>query len=235
MKPDYPALVFEGVTVSFPGIDRPAVSALSFELASGDHVALLGLNGSGKTTLLQAAVGLVDFEGMIHLGGEEVTKKNLASVRRKTGFLFSVPEDQLLFPKVVNDVAFGLIRGGIPAAEAGRRARTMLRKLDAHEYSERPPHQLSHGQRLRVALAGALVTEPILLLLDEPSAGLDPPGKRRLARYLAVLPSAMLIATHDLPFARNVCSRYLVLEEGRLVQQGEDFAEVETRWNDSFD
>ena len=142
-----------------------------------------------------------------------------------------MPEDQILFPRVIDDVAFSLRSRGASPAEARERGRAALAAMGAPGIEDRPPGELSHGQRLRVALAGALVAEPAILLLDEPSAGLDPPGRRELAAHLATLPAAMLVATHDIEFARSACDRFVLLEEGRIAATGDCFEEVVGRWD----
>jgi len=228
-----PALIFEGVTVRYETGGEPALSDVSFSVAAGERAALLGLNGSGKTTLLMAAVGLVAHEGVIRICGTPVARHTVAKAREKTGFLFNVPEDQLLLPKVIEDVAFGLLRQGVGAGEAFARARQSLDSLGIVHLAESPLHHLSHGQKQRVALAGALVTRPPLLLLDEPSAGLDPPGKRVLIRLLSALDAAVLVATHDLDFASCLCGRFIMLDQGRIVLDGTDAEAVRSRWGHS--
>jgi cobalt/nickel transport system ATP-binding protein len=225
-----PALAFREVTVRYDPEDAPTIAAASFSLDPGERVALVGLNGSGKTTLLSAAVGLVPHEGEIRVAGERLTRATAGGIRDRIGFVFNVPEDQLLFPSVLDDVAFGLRRRGVPVPDAAARAKHALGALGVEHLAGAPVHHLSHGQKQRVALAGALVTEPSLLLLDEPSAGLDPPGRRALAALLAELDAATLIATHDLGFAASVCGRFLVLDQGRLVFDGKDSSEVKRRW-----
>jgi len=212
-----PALVYDRVTVRYEPGGLPVLDAVSLAVDPGDRVALVGLNGSGKTTLLMAAVGLLEHEGEIRVGSQPVTPRTLQAVRAGVGFLFNVPEDQLLFPRAVDDAAFALLRKGMPPEQAMTRAREVLDQLGVGAVADTPLHHLSHGQKQRVALAGALVSKPPLLLLDEPSAALDPPGKRDLARLLSSLDAAMLLATHDLEFAASVCSRYVVLHGGRVI------------------
>lgn len=216
------AISFRGVSVRYEPDDPPALVEIAFDVAAGERVALLGLNGSGKTTLLMAAVGLAPHEGAIAVDGLVVERRTLSRVRDRVGFLFNVPEDQLLFPKVEDDVAFGLLRRGASPEEARDGARRALGSLGVGHLAGAPLHHLSHGQKQRVALAGALVGEPPLLLLDEPSAGLDPPGSRALARLLSERAAAMLVATHDLDFARRLCERFVVLDAGRVVYDGAD-------------
>ena len=225
-----PTLALSDVTVRYPGDAGDTLAGVSLELAPGEQVALVGLNGSGKTTLLLATAGLVPHSGEIRVCGVTLSPRNLSAVRERIGFLFNVPEDQLLFPRVVDDVAFGPLRRGVAPAEALGRAGAALAALGVADLAELPLHHLSHGQKQRVALAGALVTDPPLLLLDEPSAGLDPPGRRELAAHLSGLGAAALVATHDLDFAGLFCSRYVLLERGRVVLDEQDPGAVARRW-----
>jgi cobalt/nickel transport system ATP-binding protein len=224
------ALVFDGATVRYEPAAVPVLTDVTFSLAAGERAALVGLNGSGKTTLLMAAVGLIDHKGTIRVCGTPVARRTAGEVRENVGFLFNVPEDQLLFPKAVEDAAFGLLRRGETRKEAFRRAAEALDDLGVGTLAERPILHLSHGQKQRVALAGALVMKPPLLLLDEPSAGLDPPGKRALAGLLGDLDSAMIMATHDLDFASRLCRRFIVLGGGRIVYDGGDASTVRRAW-----
>lgn len=220
-----PALRLTGVSVAYAD-DAPALEDCSLEVALGERVALLGANGSGKTTLLLATVGLVPHAGEIHVEGVRLDPVHPDDVRQRIGFLFSNPEDQILFPRVLDDVGFALRLRGTPAPEADARALDILESLGAAHLAERSPYRLSRGQRLRVALAGAVVAAPTLLLLDEPTSGLDPAGRRSLVATLSRLPAAMLIATHDLDFARQCCNRFVLLEDGRVVAEGSRFESV---------
>ena len=223
-------LEFQSVTVRYERSGTPVLTDVTFTAAAGERIALVGLNGSGKTTLLMTAAGLVPHDGRIVIDGELVASKSLAAIRDRIGVLFNVPEDQLLFPRVIDDVAFGALHRGRSLTEALTAARQTLETLDVSHLADSPLHHLSHGQKLRVALAGALVAGPSLLLLDEPSAGLDPPGNRALAAVLRSQPAAMLIATHDLDFAERVCTRFLLLQAGRIVLDGTEAAEIRQRW-----
>ena len=194
-----------------------ALTQISLDLAPGEKVALLGLNGSGKTTLLYAAVGLVPFDGRISVGDVELSQVTARSIRDQVGFLFGIPDDQILFPNVLDDISFTLERRGIPRDQARQQVLPMMKLLGIEQLAAHSPHRLSHGQRQRVALAGALVSHPPLLLLDEPSAALDPVGKRETARLLSSLDAATLIATHDLGFARLICKRFIVLTDGAIT------------------
>lgn len=223
-------LSLDGVSVNFRHGEKPALVDVTFQIAAGERVALLGLNGSGKSTLLASIAGLVPFSGTITVLQRELNERTVKEIRGDIGFLFSIPEDQILFPKVIDDVAFTLVQQNVPVDEAKERASKVLSRLDAGRLADLAPDELSHGQRLRVALAGAIAAYPPLLLLDEPSSGLDPHGSRALIRYLRSLPSAMLVASHDLSFARRVCDRFILLEEGRIRLEGVDFRDVERYW-----
>ncbi|MBN2381267.1 ABC transporter ATP-binding protein [bacterium] len=223
-------LEFSNVTIRYESDMGPVITQMSFAITAGERVALIGLNGSGKTTLLLAVVGLVPHEGRILIEGTILERKTVTRVRDQIGFLFNVPEDQLLFPKVIEDVSFGLLRRGMTREEVSEKAGLILNRLGLGHLTETPLHHLSHGQKQRVALAGALITGPPLLLLDEPSAGLDPPGKRDLAAIMSDLPATMLVATHDLDFASTCCSRFIMLEHGRLVSDSHDTIEAVRRW-----
>jgi len=226
------AIEFRGVTVRYESRGGGVLEGVTLAVETGEKVALTGRNGSGKTTLLKAAVGLVPHEGEIRVVGERLEGRTLAAVRGRVGFLFNVPEDQLLFPTVEEDVAFGLLRRGWSPPEAIRRAREVLHDLGVEDLANAPVHHLSHGEKQRVALAGVLVTSPDLLLLDEPSASLDPPGRRALALLLRGLPTPMLVATHDLDFAARVCTRFLVLDRGRIQVDTGDVEEVARWWSE---
>jgi cobalt/nickel transport system ATP-binding protein len=225
-----PALALRNVTVRYEPADPPVLSDVSLQVAAGEKVALLGLNGSGKTTLLLATAGLLPYEGTIEVCGIAVARPNLDEIRKRIGFLFNVPEDQLLFPKVIDDAAFALLRQRVSRAEAVTKTMAVLEALGVAHLAESSLHHLSHGQKQRVALAGALVCAPPLLLLDEPSAALDPPGKRSLARLLAAQSAAMLVATHDVDFVAGLCSRFVMIEGGRVVLDGADAEATRERW-----
>jgi cobalt/nickel transport system ATP-binding protein len=226
-----PVLKIEQLHVDYSGAVE-ALGGIDLEVGAGQRVALLGLNGSGKTSLLLAAAGLIPHRGSIQIGSKPLTPASASQIRRDIGVVFSVPEDQLLFPQVLEDVAFGLVSRGAAIPDAKQEAAHALERLDALELASRSPYELSHGERLRVALAGAIVTEPALLLLDEPAAGLDPPTKRRLAGLLTTLPSAILIATHDLEFARLCCHEFVLLERGQLRERGLVADGLDSLWSE---
>ena len=214
------------ISARYPSSTATALQNCSLSVTRGEHVALLGLNGSGKTTLMLAIAGLVKTTGEISVDGVILQSSTVQEVRNKIGMLFSTPEDQLLFPRVLDDVAYSVLRRGMPAEEALVQAQRQLDLLGVGDLAEKEPYELSHGQRLRVALAGVLVAQPLLLLLDEATAALDPPGRRALTRLLRETPSAFLLATHDLDAAQRCCGRFLVLEHGRIVADTSSLEEV---------
>ena len=224
------ALELRRIAVRRDPDQAPTLCEVSLSVGPGERVALVGRNGSGKTTLLLAVVGLLEYQGEIEVGGTPVTPRALEEVRRKVGFLFNLPEDQLLLPRVIDDVAFSLHRLGIPPGDGHQSALRALNELGVGHLADRPVHHLSHGQKQLAALAGALVGSPALLLLDEPSSGLDPPGRRHLADLLSRREEAMLVATHDLDFASRVCPRFVMLEQGRIIEGANSATDVLERW-----
>ncbi len=187
----------------------------------GERVALLGPNGAGKTTLVLHLNGvLTPSAGSVVVGGLEVTKEHLREVRRRVGIVFQDPDDQLFMPTVFEDVAFGPRNLGLTAKETGVRVKSALTAVGMEAYSDRPPHHLSFGQRRRVAVATVLAMEPEILVLDEPTSNLDPAARRELADVLKNLDLTMLMVSHDLPYALELCPRSLLMNEGAIVGDG---------------
>ncbi len=227
------ALSFRNVSVRYRPEDPFVLRGISLDIAPGEKVALLGLNGSGKTTLLYSAVGLVPFEGCISVCDVELSRATERPIRDNVGFLFGIPDDQILFPNVLDDISFTLECRGILREEAQQRVLPIMKSLGIETLATRSPHRLSHGELQRVALAGALVSNPPLLLLDEPSAALDPVGRKETARLLASLDTAMLIATHDVGFACLVCNRFVVLANGVIEEDCPSSERINRHWHES--
>ncbi|MGC8759622.1 MAG: energy-coupling factor ABC transporter ATP-binding protein [Bryobacteraceae bacterium] len=208
-----------GIRFSYePG--RDVLRGVDFQLHRGESVAIFGRNGSGKTTFLLHLNGILRGEGHLRVCDLPVTRANLPVIRRKIGFLFQDPEDQLFRPTVLEDVCFGPLQAGLSRAEAEQRARRALSAVGIEEGLDRAPYHLSSGEKQRVALAGILAVEPEVLILDEPTTHLDPPARRALLELLRGLPQAKLIVTHDAPFARALCPRAVFFEQGRIVADG---------------
>ncbi|AGY60154.1 cobalt ABC transporter, ATPase subunit [Gloeobacter kilaueensis JS1] len=221
------AIVSEALTVEELYYNYPdgtaALRGLSFKLMPGESVALAGPNGSGKSTLLLHLNGLLrPSRGRIAVGGKPLDAAHQAFARRYVGLVFQNPEDQLFMPTVGEDVAFGPQNLGLAGEKLRERVRSVLDQvgLEPARFLERQSFNLSIGEKKRVALAGVLAMEPEVLVLDEPSAGLDPRSRRRLIRLLKDLPQTQLVATHDLDLALEICSRTLIVEQGRLVAEG---------------
>jgi cobalt/nickel transport system ATP-binding protein len=184
-------------------------------------LALIGANGSGKSTLLAHLAGCFPFDGSgeIRLFGQSVGS-DLERLRKAVGLIFQDSDDQLFMPSVLEDVAFGLVARGMKVAVAHERALAVLETLSAAQLASRLPHRLSGGEKRVVALAGILVTQPEIIVLDEPSSGLDPQARRRVIEMLQALDRPMILATHDLDMALDVCTRALVMNEGRITADG---------------
>ena len=197
-----------------------AIEGIDFSLEEGETVALLGANGSGKTTFLLHLNGLLRGEGRIEVGGELLTGESVARIREMVGLVFQDSDDQLFMPTVWEDVAFGLRQRGVAIAEARERATGMLERLGIGKLAERAPYQLSAGEKKRVAVAGVLILEPKILVLDEPTTFLDPPGQRELLELLQSLPQAKVVATHDIGFAEGIAERAVFFERGRTRDNG---------------
>lgn len=202
------------------GDGTEALRGVDFRLAPGETVAVLGANGSGKTTFVLHLNGLLAGEGFVEVAGLRVEKKNLPAIRSKVGVVFQDSDVQLFMPTVLQDVAFGPVNLGVEPREAEERARKALASVGMAGSLHKAPYHLSSGEKRRVALAGVLVMGPEILILDEPTTYLDPPGQRDLARLLAELPQAKLIVTHDVGFARALATRAVFFERGKVAGDG---------------
>jgi len=201
-----------------------ALRGVDFEIAPGKCVGLLGPNGSGKSTLLLHLNGIlpekIAGDGAIRIAGQAITTANLESIRRQVGLLFQDPDDQLFCPTVEEDVAFGPQQLGLSGNELLARVERSLGMVGLSGYGHRATHHLSQGEKRRVCLAGVLACEPTVLVLDEPTSGLDPRGRREFKTLLQGIPATKLIATHDLEWVVELCSRVIVLDGGLVVADG---------------
>ena len=194
---------------------------MDLRVEAGERVAVLGPNGAGKTTLVLHLNGILrGGRGRVTVAGLPVGGRHLGEVRRRVGLVFQDPDDQLFMPTVGADVAFGPRNLGVPEPEAARRVADALAAVDMADAADRAPHHLSFGQRRRVAVATVLSMRPEVLVLDEPSSNLDPAGRRELAEVLQALPVTLLMVTHDLPYALQLCPRSVVLDGGVVVADG---------------
>jgi cobalt/nickel transport system ATP-binding protein len=215
-----PALEVRGLAYSYPD-GHQALSGVDLAIAPGETIALLGPNGAGKTTLILHLNGILQAgAGDVHVGGLPVTRANLKEIRRRVGVVFQDPDDQLFMPTVRDDVAFGPANLGLRGDALDRRVHDALSSVGMADAADRPPHHLSFGQRRRVAVATVLAMDPQILVLDEPTSNLDPAARRDLADILAGLPVTAIIATHDLPYALELCPRTVILSDGVIVADG---------------
>ena len=207
------------VRFSYPD-GRAALNGVELHVAHGERVAVLGPNGAGKTTLMLHLNGLLMGSGELEVAGVNVEKAALRELRARVGLVFQDPDDQLFMPTVGEDVAFGPLNQGLARQEAAARVEEALRAVRMTGVVDRAPHQLSMGERRRVAIATVLAMRPALLVLDEPSANLDPRARRELLDVLAAIERTMVVVTHDLAFAGELCERAVILAGGRIVADG---------------
>jgi cobalt/nickel transport system ATP-binding protein len=220
-----PSLEVRGLAFAYPD-GHQALYGIDLTVERGERVALLGPNGAGKTTLVLHLNGiLTPTEGTVSVGGLTVSRDRdtLAEIRRRVGIVFQDPDDQLFLPTVAEDVAFGPANLGLRGAELAERVDEALDAVRMGAHRDRAPHHLSFGQRRRVAVATVLAMRPEILVLDEPSSNLDPAARRELAEILRTLPVTLLMVTHDLPYAAELCQRSVILDAGRIVADAPTF------------
>jgi cobalt/nickel transport system ATP-binding protein len=218
-----PVLDVRALAFAYPD-GHQALYGVDLHVHRGERVALLGPNGAGKTTLVLHLNGILGGgAGSVAVSGLPVTKQNIAEVRRRVGVVFQDPDDQLFMGSVHDDVAFGPANLGLRGEVLERRVRDALDLVGMADYADRPPHHLSFGQRRRVAVATVLAMEPEILVLDEPSSNLDPASRRELAEILTSLDVTVLMVTHDLPYAYELCPRSVVLSDGVIVADGSTY------------
>ena len=198
----------------------PALNGIDFQLRAGETIALLGANGSGKTTFVLHLNGLLTGEGDITVCGMPLAKDTLARVRQKIGLVFQDSDNQLFMPTVLDDVTFGPLNLGLDRQQALIRARAALEQVGIAAAEQKAPYHLSAGEKKRVAIAGILAMEPEILILDEPTTFLDPPGQRALADLLQGLPQAKILVTHDVEFAAALANRAVFFEKGLVAGEG---------------
>jgi cobalt/nickel transport system ATP-binding protein len=214
-----PLLQVESLAYSYPD-GTPALRGVGFSMAAGEKVGLVGPNGSGKSTLLMCLGGLYSGSGRIRVEGADFGRDRLKELRGRVGLVFQSPDDQLFMPTLADDLAFGPVNLGLSPEEAHDRVHETADALKLTDLLDRAPHHMSMGQKRSAAIASVLTMRPALLLMDEPSSNLDPRGRRRLIEVLSGLPSAMLIASHDLALVAGLCRRVVLIDDGRVVADG---------------
>ena len=210
-------ITVDDLSFAYPDGTR-ALDGVSFAAGHGETIAVVGANGAGKSTLLLHLNGLLTPEhGSVDIGGVPVTKATLPDIRRTVGMVFQDPDDQLFMPTVAEDVGFGPLNLGLAPEEVAARVHAALARVAAEHLAERPPYRLSGGEKRVVAIATVLAMEPKVLVMDEPSSGLDPRARRRLIDLLEGFEHTRLVATHDLDLAATLCERTIVLGRGRVL------------------
>jgi len=217
------SLLIEELAFAYPDGNQ-ALFGVNLKISKGERVALLGPNGAGKTTLVMHLNGILStLHGKVFVAGKLVDSKDkegLKQIRSKVGIVFQDPDDQLFMPRVGQDVAFGPYNMGLRDTELDEVVTQALSMVGMLEYKDRPPHHLSFGQRRRVAVATVLAMKPEILVLDEPSSNLDPASRRELAEILRSLDITIIMVTHDLPYAYELCERSLILSGGIIAADG---------------
>ena len=220
-----PAVRVERLSFRYPG-GPDVLTDISFAIAPGEIIGLVGPSGAGKSTLLQHLNGLLPSKlsdastASVLIDGVPVAPPTIAEVRRRVGFLFQDPDDQLFCPTVFEDVAFGPLNLGLSDDDVRQRVRDSLTSVGLAGYEPRSTLRLSLGERKRVCLAGVFACQPSLLALDEPFSSLDPRARRTLIAIFKQFRGSQIIATHDLDVVADLCHRVLLLDGGQLRATG---------------
>lgn len=214
-----PMVQVEHLSYAYPD-RRLALTDVSLSVDAGEKVGVVGPNGAGKSTLFLHLNGILRGEGQVEIAGMPVSDRTARKIRAKVGLVFQDPDDQLFSPTVFEDVAFGPLHLGCPHQEVRARVIQALADVGMSGYEDHMPHHLSLGERKRVAIATVLSMDSAILVLDEPSAGLDPRARRNLIALLRQLPQTMLVASHDMRLIWDLCERTVVMDGGQVVADG---------------
>ncbi len=196
----------------------PALNGVNLTIEEGESVAIVGHNGAGKSTLLKQLNGILRGHGAIKIAGLPLNKENLKTIRSYVGIVFQDPDDQLFCPTVYDDIAFGLVNMDIKKEEIDRRVKETLKKVGLQDFEHRSAHHLSFGQKKRVALATILSMAPKVMVLDEPTSNLDPRSEKTFMDLVISLPGTKIIVSHDLPILFQLCNRFIVMCEGKVIE-----------------
>lgn len=210
---------FQHVSFSYEK-ERSVLEDLSFRIGPGESVGLIGANGAGKSTVMKLALGLLSGEGRILADGIEVSRANLADVRRRIGFVLQNSDNQMFMPTVYEDMIFAPLNYGLSREEAEQRVDKALGQLGLQELKYRHNHRISGGEKRMAAIATILAMEPDVILMDEPSSALDPYNRRIVINTIRGLKQTKLIASHDLDMILDTCDRVILLSHGELVADG---------------
>lgn len=212
-------IVFKDVSFSYePGI--PVLDGMSFEIAEGETVGIIGANGMGKSTMLKVLLGLLPHEGEVLVKGVPVCRKNLAEIRKTLGFVLQSSDNQMFMPTVFDDMMFGLLNYGMSRPDAEKRVDEVLETLELTKLKNKYNHKISGGEKRMAAIATVLAMQPEAIIMDEPSVSLDPYNRRAVINVINTLPQTKLIASHDLEMIRETCTRVLLLGGGGVAASG---------------
>jgi len=220
LPPDFNVIKLQNLFADYP--DKTwAIKGIDLTVGEGESVAVIGENGAGKTSLLHCIVGILEpSRGIIEVDGIQLGAKTANEIRKRVGLVFQNPDDQLFMPYIYDDVAFGCRNFGMEEGEAKARVEEVLCQLSIGHLRDRSSLKLSGGEKRMAAIATVLAIGPSVLMFDEPTAFLDPKGKRHLAETLKALSHTMLLATHDMEFALETCGRVVILKDGRIAADG---------------
>lgn len=214
-------LTLENVSFSYPR-GNSIINSMSFTLSPKESLGLVGCNGAGKSTLLSLICGInLPTSGEIRINGTLIEKKSLPLIRKEIGMVFQNPDEQLFMPNILEDVAFGPKNYGCTEEEAKEKGKIALEKMGILHLADRPPYRLSGGEKRCAAIATVLAMEPSLILFDEPSAFLDPRATKNLQRIIGELPTATMIASHDLDMLSALCQRVIIMKDGNILAEGD--------------
>ena len=200
--------------------DRPVIRDLSFRIADGESVGLIGANGAGKSTVMKLILGLCSGQGQVLIDGEELTRENLYRIRGKLGFVLQNSDNQMFMPTVYEDMLFGPLNYGLSREEAEAKADAVLERLELRELGHRYNHRISGGEKRMAAIATVLAMEPEAILMDEPTSALDPFNRRLVIRTIRQLPQTKVITSHDLDMILDTCDRVILLGGGKIAADG---------------
>ncbi len=201
-----------------------ALKNINLNLSNGERLGVLGPNGAGKTTLILHLNGILgELKGNIQLSQVSYTEDNISKIRKSVGLVFQDPDDQLFMPTVLEDVMFGPKNFGFSEEQVEANSMKALEQVKMLEFTDKPPHHLSFGQKRKIAIASVLASEPELLVLDEPSSNLDPASRRELIDILKNLKVSIILVTHDLPMALEICNRSIILNNGQITADADTY------------
>ena len=204
------------LTFQYPD-GKTALDGINLQVRTGERIALIGPNGAGKSTLLLHLNGILQGSGQVRIDNLDVSKRNLPAIRASVGMIFQNPDDQLFSLTVAEDVAYGPRYQGLNSEAVSEKVNSALSAVNMEGFKDRHPFHLSGGEKKRAAIATVLSMDPVLLAMDEPTAGLDPKSRRELIALLKHLSQTLVIATHDLALASELATRVVVLNQGKIV------------------